>query len=37
MVNNKQTDNGEKQVMEHMYRGFRKLFYFNPGITDTNA
>lgn len=34
-VNNKVTLNGEKQVMEHTYRGFRKLFYFNPGITET--
>ncbi|CAG2108883.1 unnamed protein product [Medioppia subpectinata] len=34
LVNNKSTSDGEKQVMEHSYRGWKKLFYFNPGIAE---
>ncbi|XP_054162024.1 caspase-3-like [Oppia nitens] len=32
-IDNKITENGEKQVMEHISRGWKKLFYFNPGYT----
>lgn len=32
LVSNKSTQNGEKQVMEFVNRGFCKMFYFNPGV-----
>ncbi|CAG2180106.1 unnamed protein product [Oppiella nova] len=37
LVNNKTTTDGEKQVMEHSYRGWKNCFYFNPGVAESRG